>query len=144
MTRFEMIRKFPPLLCALTALVSCRQRSPKIADPNVPGQFVYDGKLYLLSRNEPGVVQDNSVRTTDADGCTFNYGEKALLRHLWGGFQENFSALPAEEQKEVAGIAASALEYLRSGEAKNGPLSALDQRHRSILSAYAAGPAPQR
>ena len=136
-----VVWRFVATLCALVALAACSTRSAKSADPNVPGQFLYDGKLYLLSRNEPGVVHDNSIRTSDADGRTFNYNEQALLRHLWGGFWENFSALPAEEQKEVAGVAAAALEYLRNGEGKTGSLAAIDQKHRGILGAYTAGQA---
>ena len=132
-----IVWKFLPVLCALAAVASCSQRAAKSADANVPGQFLYDGKMYILSRNEPGVIQDNSVRTSDADGRTFNYGEQALLRHLWGGYWENFSALPAEEQKEVAGVAAAALEFLRNAEEKNGSLSTLDQKHRGILAGYA-------
>ena len=139
MTYRGRVGKFLLALCALTAIVSCAQRSPKSADANIPGQFQYDGKLYLLSRNEPGVIQDNSVRTSDADGRTFNYGDQSLLRHLWSGYWENFSALPAGEQKEVAGVAVAALEFLRNGEANSGSLSPMDQRHRCILSAYVAG-----
>lgn len=142
MARSQMVWKFLAVLCAVTALAACSPRSAKSADPNVPGQFVYDGKLYLLSRNEPGVVHDNSIRTSDADGRTFNYSEQALLRHLWGGYWENFNALPGDEQKEVAGVAAAALEYLRNGEGKSGSLAPIDQKHRGILSAYAAGEAP--
>jgi hypothetical protein len=104
-----------------------------------PRRFEVGGKGYILSEQEPGVIEDDKILyTADAGARTFNFGEKTILTQLFVGNWKNFDALTPDERKETENIARATLAFISRQEIKRRSLSEVDLQHREILKAFLA------
>ncbi len=134
------------LLVVLCASVSCNRSSEPFqpGDADIPGQFQVDGRRYILSQKDPGIVRDDSSRyMNDGGSRTFDFRGTTVDRDLFAGRRDLFDNLGPDEQRELGDIAEGALESIRQAE-KQRPLSDLYQRHRQIFTAFVRHFPPNR
>ncbi len=132
------------LFFSLVFAASCSRDSFEARVKELPRRFQVNGTGYIISEQEPGVIDDNAIAyTADAGARTFNFNTRTVLRHLYVGRWESFDSLPQDERREVKDLANGALGYIHGLERRQRRLSEVDQRHREILRAFLAGQVPQ-
>jgi hypothetical protein len=131
------------LHCELMALVvgsalqvSCSRNAFEGGPRDIPRRFEVKGHGYILSAQEPGVIDDDSVvYSADAGARTLNFKARTVLRHLFVGRTESFDSLPPTERREGEDLANGALAFIDKLE-KRRRLLEIDPRHREILQAF--------
>jgi len=129
-------RQFLALL-GIVATAGCANQTSKTPPNQFPGLFKVKQKSYIFSREEAGVIHEEAVyQTSDAGAKSFHYEDEKVLHHLFVGQWEDFAAFDSNERQEVLDVAAAALDLINEREKAHGSLSASDQRHRAVLSAF--------
>jgi hypothetical protein len=120
--------------------ISCSRRDPfEKYVKNVPGRFKVNGRGYILSDKEPGVIDDEAiVYTADAGARTFRFATLEVFRHLYVGHWETFDSLRPDERREAGEIARGAVAYINGLERRQDRLSMVNRLHRDLLKSYLA------
>ncbi len=113
--------RIPGWHCGLVALciacafaVSCSRDPFEARVKDLPRRFQVGGKGYIISEQEPGVIDDDAVAyTADAGARTFNFNTRTVLRHLYAGRWDTFDSLPPDELRETEDLANGALDLIR-------------------------------